>query len=184
MNVKMIPAGSVCLVPLAVFAMLFAGPVSAKPPQGPKAKVTICHKFDKPAEKTLTLPYPAAFSHVTAHGDFLGACPQFDSYIDVDGIATPGRGIPTGINVKIGDPLTGWPTGFYTEGLDWFDNDASCTWTLGDDLHLEDPAGSCGTAIRNASHDLGSDCAVLDLDGSFFQGQPLDVDLESGTTFT
>ena len=122
-------------------------------------------------------------AHVAEHGDFLGACPQYDTFIDVDGIVTAGRGVPTGINVKVGDNLTSWPTGFYTEGLDWFDNDSSCTWTLGDDLHLEDSRGSCSTAIRDGLHQTGFDCAVLDLDGSFFTGQQVDVDLESGTTF-
>lgn len=168
-------------ITLAILTTIGIGASHAAPPN---PKVTICHKFGTPAENTLSVGYKAALAHVSKHGDFLGACPQHDTFIDVDGIATPGRGIPAGINVKVGDALTGWPTGFYIEGLDWFDNDGTCTWTLGDDLHLEDPAGSCSTAIRDGFHDLGNDCAVLDLDGSFFQGQQVDVDLESGTTFT
>lgn len=151
---------------------------------GPTPKVTICHKFGTPAENTLTVGYPAAVAHARQHGDFFGACPQSDQFIDVDGIATPGRGIPAGINVMVGDVLTSWPTGFYTEGLDWFDNDGSCTWTFGDDLHLEDGSGSCATGLRNAIHDLGADCVVLDLDASFFQGQMVDVDLETGSAFS
>lgn len=150
----------------------------------PNPKVTICHKFGTPAENTLTVGYKAAVAHVRQHGDFLGACPENDEYVDVDGIATPNDGVPDGINVKVGDSLTSWPTGFGAEGLDWFDNDANCVWSDGDDLHLEDPAGACSTAIRDGFHDLLQDCPVLDVDGSLFQGQQVDVDLESGTTFT
>ena len=159
--------------------LVVATAVAAKQP-----KITICHKFGTPAQATLQVGYPAVVSHVQQHGDFLGACPQFDQFIDVDGIATTGSGVPGGINVKVGDVLNGWPTGFYTEGLDWFDNDGTCTWTFYDDLHLEDPNGSCATGLRNGLHDVGADCGVLDLDGSFFQGQMVDVDLESGTSFT
>ena len=166
---------------IAGLALLAFGTALGAPPV---AKVTLCHKFGTPAENTLTVGYPAAMAHFRKHGDFLGACPQFDSFIDVDGIATTGRGVPLGINVQFGDALSSWPTGFYTEGLDWFDNDATCTWTLGDDLHLEDPAGACTTAIRNGVHEVGADCPLLDLDGSFFNGQQVDVDLETGTTFT
>ena len=150
----------------------------------PVPKVTICHKYMTKAENTLRVGYPGAIAHVRQHGDFFGACPQFDLYIDVDGIATTGRGLPGGINVQSGNPLTSWPTGFGSEGLDWFDNDGTCTWTLGDDLHLEDPSGACTGAFRDGVHDVGQDCDVLDLDGSFFQGQQVDVDLETATTFT
>ena len=31
---------------------------------------------------------------------------------------------------------------------------------------------------------MGTDCDVLDLDGSFFNGQQVDVDLETGSAFT
>lgn len=150
----------------------------------PAPKVTLCHKYNTPDEATLTVGYPASLAHFQNHGDFLGACPQFDRFIDVDGIATAGRGVPAGINVQYGDPLTSWPTGFWTEGLDWFDNDGTCTWTMGDDLHLEDPQGACITAIRDGVHEVGFDCALLDLDNSFFNFQQVDVDLETGTTFT
>jgi len=164
---------------VALAATMAAGVQAA-----PQTKVTICHKFGTPAEGTLTVGYPAVVAHVREHGDFLGACPQYDQYVDVDGILSALSGVPTYINVKVGDPLTSWPTGFGMEGLDWFDNDGTCTWTMGDDLHLEDPAGACATAFRDGLHDLGLDCPVLDIDGSFFQGQQVDVDLESGTTFT
>lgn len=166
---------------LAGAALIAFGSAMAAPPA---SKVTLCHKYGTPDEATITVGYPAAMAHFQNHGDFTGACPQFDAFIDVDGIASAGSGVPFGINVQYGDTLTGWPTGFWNEGLDWFDNDVSCTWTMGDDLHLEDPAGACSTAIRNGFHEVGSDCALLDLDGSFFTGQQVDVDLETGTTFT
>ncbi|MEA2093456.1 MAG: hypothetical protein U9P11_02695, partial [Pseudomonadota bacterium] len=107
-----------------------------------------------------------------------------EEIIDADGIATAGVGGPGDINVAIGDPLTSWviPTGG-VEGIDWFDNDASCTWTAGDDIHLEGSLGTCTTGVRNAIHDLGRDCKVLDLDGSFFTGQPVSVDLEGNLDF-
>lgn len=168
----------------SAITLLFGVFMGATAFAAPMPKVTICHKFGTPAENTLQVGYPAAVAHVRQHGDFFGACPQFDQFIDVDGIATPGRGLPGGINVSVGDLLTPWPTGFYTEGLDWFDNDGSCSWTFGDDLHLEDGAGSCATGIRNALHEVGFDCVVLDLDASFFTGQPVDVDLETGSSFT
>lgn len=37
------------------------------------SRVTICHKPDTPAEKTLTLPMPALSGHL-GHGDYTGAC--------------------------------------------------------------------------------------------------------------
>ena len=101
-----------------------------------------------------------------------------DICVDGDGVATAGSGSFT---ILKGALLTTWPTGFGSEGIDWFDTDASGTWTLGDDLHAEDPAGSCPTAIRNAVHDIGSDCKVLDLDASLVGGEPVSCDLESGT---
>lgn len=168
-------------IPVTILATLWIGASNATPPN---SKVTLCHKYDTLDETTLSVGYKAALAHASQHGDFLGACPQYDRFVDVDGIATAGRGIPTGINIQLGSPLTSWPTGFYLEGIDWFDNDGSCTWTLGDDLHLEDPSGSCLTAVRGGNHDLGLDCPVLDLDGSFYQGQLVDVDLEAGVSFT
>jgi hypothetical protein len=113
-------------------------------------------------------------------------CGPNDRCIDVDGIATQGRGGPASVNVAVGNPLTTWavPGGIGgAEGIDWFDNDGNCLWTLGDDLHLEDPIGACGTAIRNAVHDLNLDCKLLDLNNSLFNGQPVDVDLEGNLTF-
>jgi hypothetical protein len=167
---------------LLAFALML---VVATAVAAPQPKVTICHKYGTPAEKTMEVAFPAAMiGHVQDHGDFLGACPESDLFIDVDGIATADRGLPGGINVMVGDLLTAWPTGFWNEGLDWFDNDATCTWTFGDDLHLEDPQGACTTGLRDGLHNVGSDCDLLDLDGSFFDGQSVDVDLETGSAFT
>jgi hypothetical protein len=59
---------------------------------------------------------------------------------------------------------------------------------MGDDIHVEGAAYP--TAIRNAIHDDFTpianivDPVVLDLNGSFINGQQVDVDLETGTAFT
>jgi hypothetical protein len=152
---------------------------------GQPVLVTICHKFGTPAQMTLTVPLTGATGHVTAHGDFFGGCGA--RIIDADGSVSPGRGLPAFIDpgLVVGMTLSSWPTGFHVEGIDWFDNDGSCTWTFGDDLHVEGPAHS--TASRNALHDSNPpivDPVVLDLDGSFFDGQQVDVDLETGSAFT
>jgi len=64
---------SLLLIFAAIFALsapgLFALPGSADPPP----MVTICHSPGTPAEKTLTLPQPAADAHIR-HGDRLGSC--------------------------------------------------------------------------------------------------------------
>jgi len=105
-----------------------------------------------------------------------------DEIIDADGIATPNRGIPGSVEVQEGDPLTSWAGGIGgIEGLDWFDNDLSGTHTLGDDLHLEDPSGACSTSIRDADHDLGLDCKVLDLNNSLVDQQQVDCDFEGAS---
>lgn len=126
-----------------------------------------------------------------------------DICIDVDGIATPlsGVGVAANEQVFVGAVLSTWPSLFgapgtppFPEGLDMFDNDANLAWTFGaagDDLHLEDPTGACSTAIRDAFHNFGFDCVVLDLDGSFatfvvppgFAGQPVSCDFEGAFAF-
>ncbi len=160
--------------------------VVATIPAKPLDKIPVCHKFGTPAQKTLYLPYPAAMAHVRAHGDFACACPSNDFWVDADGTASPGDGLVGAIDPGFcGANLTSWPTGFWVEGLDWFDNDGSCTWTPGDDLHVEGSVHP--TALRNAVHDSNApffDPVVLDWDGSFFDGQPVDVDLETGSAFT
>ncbi len=151
-----------------------------------QTKIPVCHKYGTPAQKTLFLPYSAVMGHIQGHGDFACACPVNDFWIDADGTATPGRGLPAAMDLRIcGAALTSWPTGFYVEGIDWFDTDGTCTWTFGDDLHVEGPAYP--GAGRNAIHDANPnlfDPVVLDLDGSLMDGQQVDVDLESGSTFT
>ena len=108
--------------------------------------------------------------------------PPGDLIIDADGILTAGDGVPGTVQVAPGDPLTPFPTAPNASGLGMFDNDADGAWTFGffgDDLHAEGPA-FCPTAIGNGFHDLGSDCKVLDFDGSLFAGRPVDCDLETG----
>jgi hypothetical protein len=106
-----------------------------------------------------------------------------DICVDADGIASAGDGIPGAIETSLGDALTAWPTGIGDQGIDGFDNDASGTWTVGDDIHLEATGPVCTTGIRNALHDLGDDCKVLDYNGSLFNGQLVDCDFEGGIDF-
>lgn len=161
-------------------------PQAAPPSQTePPEKVSICHQPGTPAEKTLTLPVPAAKGHVQSHGDFYGTCDA--RIIDADGEESPDRGLPESIDdgLAVGANLTSWPTGFYQEGLDWFDTDGTCTWTRGDDLHVEGERYE--DAQRDGVHDdndKAQDPVVLDLNGSLTDGDQVDVDLESGTTFT
>jgi hypothetical protein len=111
-----------------------------------------------------------------------------DKCIDADGTATAGRGdFNVDGEVLAGYILTAWPDvppAQGPEGIDWFDNDGTCTWTMGDDIHVE--GATYPTAIRNALHDDFQDPIVLDLDGSL-DGTPgpeqVDVDLETGTAF-
>ena len=148
----------------------------------------------------ITVSSNALPAHV-AHGDFVvnanNPCPPpanvclaavFDACIDTDGIATAGDGFAMpvtagSIQVTIGSVLSTFPVAvFNNSGLDGFDNDANGLWTFGvggDDLHLEGPT-FCPTAIRNAAHELGLDCKVLDYDASLFTGQPVTFDLEVG----
>jgi subtilisin family serine protease len=111
----------------------------------------------------------------------------FDACIDADGIATPGDGLPGAAEVTVGTTLAGFPvTTSNDSGLDMFDNDGNGMWTLapsGDDLHSEGP-GVCATAIRDAVHQPGADCVVLDLDGSLTFGQRVTCDLEFLISFT
>ena len=64
---------------LIVTLILFYTPALAQEPQGPPSYETICHKYGTPAEKTLTLPYPAAMKHIDAHGDTPGECTDLTS---------------------------------------------------------------------------------------------------------
>jgi hypothetical protein len=109
----------------------------------------------------------------------------FDGCIDADGTASPGDGIPAAVETLLGDPLTPFPAVVNNSGLDMFDNDGNAAWTFGpagDDLHVEGPT-FCPTAIRDGIHQVGLDCVVLDIDGSLFNGQTVDCDLEVGGIF-
>lgn len=129
-------------------------------------------------EKTLMVP---------AEKDL--CCGVFDRCIDADGTATAGDGIPGAVEVATGDPLVSFPVGFppvNDSGLDMFDNDGDVAWTFGpggDDLHVEGKA-FCSTGIRDSVHEPGADCVVLDLDGSLFNGQVVNCDLETGGSCT
>jgi len=59
---------------LVAMLILFYTPALAKDLSGPPVKETICHKYGTPAQKTLTLPHPAAVKHMEEHGDTKGAC--------------------------------------------------------------------------------------------------------------
>jgi hypothetical protein len=167
----------VMIIPL--FGLLVAGTAVAG-----GHKITICHKYDTPDQATIDVGYPAMAAHLANHGDWTGACPESDKFVDVDGIASPDSGLPGSIDVAVGDTLTAWPTGIYSEGIDHFDNDGTCTWTNGDDLHLERPGGACPTGIGDGRHQLGADCVVLDADGSLYDNQQVDLDLETDFRFT
>lgn len=106
-----------------------------------------------------------------------------DHIIDADGTASPGDGVPNAVEVQRGDALTAFPDGGVDAGLDMFDQDGSGTWTEGDDLHVEDPS-SCPTGVRNAIHDLGADCQVLDLNGDLANGDRVDCDISVGASFS
>jgi hypothetical protein len=108
--------------------------------------------------------------------------PVPEPIIDADGTESSEDGVPGFVDVKVLDPILGWPTGHWIEGLDWFDTDLSGTWTFGDDLHVEDPGTHPG-AIRDGTHDDNLDPIVLDWDGSLDlppNNEPVHVDLESG----
>ncbi len=164
----------------AAVLMLFSSASAAAVPS-----LTICHKEGTPAEMTLTLPYPAAMSHIRAHGDRFRPCGVVDMIIDADGTASPGDGVPAAVNTPLNAPLSDFPVlGVADAGLDWFDNDGDGQWTFGvDDLHSEDP-NTCPTAIRDGDHDLGFDCKVVDMDNSLFDGQGVNCDLEVNAAFT
>jgi hypothetical protein len=161
-------------------------------------KVTICHKPGTPAEKTMQVPSQAVAAHI-GHGDTMGPCGApttttsptttttirptgcaaavSDVCIDGDGIASP---LPGSFEVQVGDPLRPFPDNLTTlTGLDLFDRAPLGVLTQDDDLHAEDPA-LCPTAIRNAVHDLGLDCKVLDINGDLANGEFVTADCEFG----
>jgi hypothetical protein len=110
----------------------------------------------------------------------------YDLCIDADGIASPLSGLPGNTEVAVGALLTNWPTGFDPDdhGIDSFDNNGNGLWTFGpngDDIHIEGASPACPTGVRSGSHVTGSDCTVLDIDGSLFDGQPVSCDFESGS---
>ena len=159
---------------------------AATDPLGPDVQTVNCH-FIKPTSDPQTWEHYADIGdefkiQVTAHS--VPACNGVtDTCIDADGTFSKGRGLITHSEVTLGDALTSWPTGGYPEGIDWFDQDSTCSWTLGDDLHVEDP-NRYPTAIRDGLHQDNAnnlDPVVLDLNGDLLAGRGVDVDLETGT---
>jgi hypothetical protein len=106
-----------------------------------------------------------------------------DVCIDGDGIASPLAGSASDYEAVWGNTYDTWHTGFYIEGIDWFDLNDDNVWTpFVDAIHLEDPNGTCSTGIRSgATHNSGLDCIVLDEGSNLVDGEAVDCDLESGT---
>lgn len=187
----------VAAVAVTVALPLFGGGKGDIAFAAPSPKATICHHTSSVTNPwvQINVSQNALPAHFT-HGDFVVTatnpcppppCPVNDTIIDADGTASPGDGVPAAVETVCGMPLASFPTAtFIGSGLDWFDNDGNGAWTLGssgDDLHVEDFT-FCPTAIRDAIHQVGADCVVLDIDGSLFTGQPVDCDLEVDAAFS
>lgn len=111
-----------------------------------------------------------------------------DAIIDADGTISRFSGDPEYRDVQDGDPLTGFPTGGFIEGIDTFDKDGSGGWTFGDDIHVEDPTTHPG-ALRDGLHQSGPeffDPPVLDWDNSLADPdvEVVSCDLETGSFCT
>jgi len=150
-----------------------------------------CHKADKDRDGNPDLKNPQDFDEFADLGDdfkiqvfshSLQPCGGvLDICVDADGFNSPLSGLPGAAEVVEGDTLDafgqspcdqfGGPRSF----VDMFDNDNSGTWTAGDDLHNEDPLNG---GNPNAIHDAGVDPVILDINGSLFNGQFVDVDLD------
>ena len=141
---------------LVVTVILFYTPVFANHPQGPPEKVTICHKYGTPAQKSLTLPYQATEKHMV-HGDTLGACgssssiacPCFDDLSQV-GFSDQASCTNSGGNVDITD--------FSSSFLFAQASESTCGLAIigkGNDTDILEPEISleegtaCGEAINN-----------------------------------
>jgi len=127
-------------------------------------------------------------------GNSQKAFAQVDVIIDLDGIATPGKGV--GQEVSPGDDLVAWPTGFPPEekkaGIDWLDidkNPTDKTWTNGDVLFSEDDH-TCPTATRNQQFDPPDpvdgtiDCVIIQVPLGPIPVLITDCDLETGVSFS
>jgi len=104
-----------------------------------------------------------------------------DFCIDGDGIATAGRGAFT---ADVGDVLSTWPAADFNDlqGIDAMKTGGGA-WVIGvSDLHTED-INICPTASRNAVHDLGADCKILDLNNDLVNGEQVSCDFEFAIAF-
>jgi len=150
----------------------------------------VCHLADKDRDGVPSLRNPQDFDEFADLGDdfkiqvwahsFQPCGGILDICVDADGFATAGSGLPAAADVTEGSALTSFglcpqPTPTTRTYVDMFDNDSSGTWTAGDDLHVEDPALG---GIADAFHDVPEDPVILDINGSLFDGQPVDVDLD------
>ncbi len=150
-----------------------------------------CHLADKDRDGNPSLRNPQDFDEFADLGDdfkiqvwahSLQPCGGvLDRCVDADGFATAGDGIPAAAEVKEGDALTSFglcPAPRVRTYVDMFDQDSSGTWTAGDDLHVEDPALGGDPDAFHDNNALFVDPVILDLNGSLFDGEPVDVDLD------
>jgi hypothetical protein len=96
-------------------------PASALLPLGVPEEQTICHKPGTPAQKTMTLPQPAAEAHLR-HGDTAGPCPT--------GTPTPvpPTPTPTPTPVSLADLIVVLPENPHAIGCDPFV--IQCDWVV------------------------------------------------------
>lgn len=107
-------------------------------------------------------------------------CPINDTIVDADGTASAGNGVPAAVEVSCGATLTPFPAAFNNSGLDLIDSAVpNGLWDPGDDLMVEGTT-FCPTGIRDAVFQAGSDCVVLDPNGSLVGGEFVACDVELG----
>jgi hypothetical protein len=156
----------------------------------PAPKATICHRTSSNTNPwvQITVSRNALPAH-QAHGDFVVTatnpcppppCPVNDTIVDADGTASAGNGVPAAVEVACGATLTPFPAAFNNSELDLIDNGGTFgIWDPGDDLMVEGPT-FCPTAIGDGIFQAGSDCVVLDPDGSLVGGEFVACDVEFG----
>ncbi len=140
--------------------------------------IFVTNQFNRPPIVSITRPTELCVPSLVS----LGCCGPADRCVETDGTMTTGHGIPQGVDVPLGAPLTAFPVGPPNgSGLSMFDNDSNQAWTFGpggDDLTLEGPA-FCPTAINNGAYDAGADCIVFDGNNDLVDGTVESCDLET-----